>query len=205
LEQAFEGCPRDAFLIPAMTREEILTRFFFRGNFVPSITTFARRDIFDAAGPMNPLLFGLHDFDHHIKLIKRTAFAFVPQPLVSWRIRNNNMNSSVPTASKMIRHHNELALALRGFFDDMPPDLFLAAFKDYFRNPDARSTDELTCEMAFLYLRPEMPGVAHSIGLDKLFALLQEPKFSRILSERFAFGTQQFVELMGQRDTAKRF
>lgn len=189
--------PKDFFLIPPLSRAEILYRFFQTGNFIHPVTMFAERRVFREVGPYEPLLYQLQDFELLLRLIKRHPFVFMPERTVSWRIRAAGGNLSAFSPFKQVRGENEYYLILRRFFDDTPPDLLREAFGKDFVRPDSRTPEELACETAFLCLRHGIRPLARLVGVERLYDLLRDPQTADLLARKYSFGTTAYVEQLG--------
>ena len=184
----------------SMTRAQILERFFMRNNFINAITTFTELRVLREAGPFNPLLFQLQDFDMWIRLVKRMDLAFMPESLVRYRIRSNQQNLSAPRLGVRIRTAHERYFVLRRFFDDLPLDPFRDAFRQYLINPECRTPVELACEQAFLFHR--VNAQPHQlIGLEMLYRLLGDPESRDLLETRYGFTLHDFVAKLKEIDT----
>jgi glycosyltransferase involved in cell wall biosynthesis len=188
--------PKGFFDIPPMSQAEILRRFFDRGNFIHTVTTFAEAEVLRGTGPVDPLLYQLADYEWLLRLVKRHPFTFLRRPTLSYRVRAGAGNLGAPTSGRVLRHANDLYLVLRRFFDGVPPDLFREAFGDRFVCPDSRTPLELACEQAFLYARhPQFPP-ARLIGVERLHALMHDEAAAPVLRERFGLTAPRFADLL---------
>jgi hypothetical protein len=185
------------------TRAQILERFFHRGNFINAITCFTETDVLRAAGPFDPLLFLLQDFDMWLRLVKKYELCFMPQKLVRYRIRRDQQNLSAPTPKTQVRGTNETYFILRRFFDDVPAELFREAFQQQLVRPQSAAPMELACEQAILYLGGKTP-LCRLIGLEKLYALLGEPESAAVLERNYAYTLHRFADQLQHVDVVGR-
>lgn len=187
------------FDVTPQTQAEIYHRFFFCGNFINGITAFTERILFGDS-PYDPLLYQLQDFDVWIRLLKRYEFSFLPDRLVSYRIRSNQQNLSSSRPGHWVRHNNEYLFLMRRFFDDVPVELFRKAFALELLRPECSSPEELACEQAFLLLRVPHP-MQWVIGLESLYRLLTNPCTAVVLRDYYEFTHREFVQLLEECDT----
>jgi glycosyltransferase involved in cell wall biosynthesis len=192
--------PKDFFLLPPMSRGQLLERFFDHCNFIHPVTFFAEADLYRQSGGFDPLLYQLQDYDWLVRLVKRSHFTVLRSSLVSVRACANQANLSAPHPGRSIRCTTEYYLILRRFFEEISPDLFRQAFGPRLRLGNAVSPIELACEQAFLYIHhPQFP-LARLIGLEKLYSLLQQPEAASVLHRDFDFSPQAFADLLQRVD-----
>jgi glycosyltransferase involved in cell wall biosynthesis len=162
--------PRDFFLIPPMSRANIVERLFYQGNFFPTFTMFGSRQLFQEVGPSDTLLWQLSDLDLLLRLICRAEFHVMPDRLVSWRLRCGDGNLSAPTIKQQVRSNIETFLIGKNFLERLPKELFVDAFRRRFRNVESVTKIELECERAFLHAGNEH-GYSRIIAVERLYAL----------------------------------
>lgn len=175
------------------SRAEIFNWFFFKGNYLCSVTAFIEKAILLDAGLFNLSSIQLQDFDMWIKLVKHYEIFILPQKLVQYRIRNDFNNLSHPT-NNYVRSGFESYQIYRNFFNDVPIDLFKKSFHDYIKKHDFQEGVEYELEKAFLYLNSNFPYI-RSIGAEKLFTLLQNNDVLYLCKEKYSFGLPQLYEL----------
>jgi glycosyltransferase involved in cell wall biosynthesis len=193
-----ESChyPKDMFAIPPMTQGQILERFFRLGPFINGVPMFGAADALRSAGPLDPALYQLQDWDWLIRLVKKHPFTFLQRPTVSYRVRSGNGNLSAFSPHKIIRSTNDYYLVLRRFFDSVSPELFLDAFGNQLLNLASRSPLEIAGEQAFLFARhPHLP-LARMIGMEKIHTLLSDPEGAAVLRTHFSFTPVHFANLL---------
>ena len=176
---------------PAQTLEE----FFFHGNFLCTPTLFAERDVLLEAGPFNPALFNLNDFDLWIRLVKKYPLCPDPRPVLQYRIHPDNLSGPPREPADLrraVRFHNENYLVMRSFFDGISPELFHDAFGRRLIRPSCETNLERRCEQAFLYLKSPDRRV-QLIGMENLAGLLADPQSERVLSENYGFTSHTFA------------
>jgi glycosyltransferase involved in cell wall biosynthesis len=183
------------FRSDSYTRAQTLERFFFHGNFLCTPTLFVEREVLIEAGPFNPALFNLNDFELWIRLVKKYALCPDPKPAIQYRIHSDNLSGPPRKPADLrraVRFHNENYLVMRNFFDGVPSALFKEAFGHRLIRPTYETDLERECEQAFLYLKVPDRRV-QLIGMENLGQLLADPKSERVLNERYSFTPLSFA------------
>jgi glycosyltransferase involved in cell wall biosynthesis len=183
------------FLSDSYTRAQTLERFFFHGNFLCTPTLFAERDVLLEAGPFNPALFNLNDFELWIRLVKKYCLCPDPKAVVQYRIHPDNLSGPPREPADLwraVRFHNEHYLVMRSFFDGVSADLFQEAFGHRLVQPTCETDLERACEQAFLYLKVPSRRV-QLIGLERLASLLAAPEGEAVLEGRYSFTSLSFA------------
>ena len=175
------------------SRAEILNWFFFKGNYLCSVTAFIEKEILLDAGLFHLSSIQLQDFDMWIKLVKWYEIFILTEKLVKYRIRNDSNNLSHP-GNNDARSGFESYQIYRNFLNDVPIDLFKKSFHDDIKKHDFQEGIEYELEKAFLYLNSNFLYV-RSIGAEKLFNLLQNDYVLSIAKEKYGFGLPQLYEL----------
>jgi glycosyltransferase involved in cell wall biosynthesis len=186
------------------TRAELIERLFHRGCVFFGVTAFTEREVFQEAGPYDPLLLQSQDLDMWVRLIKRYPFQVMPEKLYRHRIRNGHGNLSTPTPERVIRYRNEVYLIMKRFFDGLSADLCKAAFRDHLVNPDFAGETEYACEQAYLYLRSPLAPVP-LLGVEKLYQLLGESRAAAVLRDRYGLTPLGFAGLLQSANATNEF
>jgi GT2 family glycosyltransferase len=175
------------------TRAQMFHRLFEHGNFLNGVTVFTEREVFLEAGPYDPSLFQLQDFDLWVRLIKKYDLCVVPGRVTKYRIHRDNLSGQSTTGS--VRSTSELYLVMRTFFDDAPAELFHEAFDHQLIHPDCNGCVELQCEQAFLYLKSSFK-LNQLIGVERLHELLVNPDSAEILERRYSVTPLSFASML---------
>ncbi len=171
--------------------------FFFVGNSLIQSTLMLKAALLREIGGFNLAYMQAHDFDFFIRLIKKTDFHFIEEPLVGYRRMEEQNSSSHPEKDR--RFFNEYMNIRFHFFDDFPEELFVEVFQEYFVCPDSFSRDELRCEQAFLLCRCiGYSGANPVLGLMKLEELFAEPRLTKLLEEKFHYTPKDFYKESGK-------
>ncbi|MBD2725722.1 glycosyltransferase [Nostoc sp. FACHB-892] len=182
---------------PNRTRAEILRHFFFHGNYINAVTGLIYRELLLDAGLFNIAAIQIQDFEMWLKLIKTHEIHILPDQLIKYRIRDIGKNLSSP--SNFIRAHFEVQQVYRRMFNNVPKDLFKAAFSDKIRKSNFSDGIEYELEKAFLYLQHNSTLV-QIIGCEKLFDLLQDINILSWSISEYNFTLINFYQLTNQID-----
>ena len=146
-----ENC--DVFSQPNRSQAEWLRYFYTRSNCLCHPSMLIRRSVYDRIGRYCLGMRQLPDFDMWIRLVKHYDIHIFQEVLVQHRrFVSTGQNESAPIPDNSVRNVNESLYILMHFFDDMSDDLFVAAFRGYFRNKNAQTPLQLICEKYFLML-----------------------------------------------------
>jgi glycosyltransferase involved in cell wall biosynthesis len=174
------------------TSAEILNYFFFHGNYLCAITALIERAEILKSGLFNLSLIQLQDFDMWTKLLKQNEIFILPLKLAKYRIRNNSGNLS--SSANTLRVKFEMYQIYRHVLNDISIDLFKDAFHKDIKRKDFQDGIEYEIEKAFLYLKHQFPFI-RSIGVEKLFNLLQDSLVLAVAKEKYNFSLPHLYKL----------
>lgn len=183
------------------TREDWIRFFFFHGNRLSHPSVLIYSDVIKEIGPYNLAYLQCQDFDMWMRLVLKYNFIILEEPLVKYRQFTNNSkhkNISSSTTINLIRHFNEHETMKYNMLYKMDDELLCKCFKEYFRNSNSSTKDELLCERAFLLLKIfNLSNSYSALGVLKLQELLNKKKYEKILKEKFNFACKDFYKLLG--------
>lgn len=173
-----DGLPTEAFndfTVPlrfaSFSRRAWLRYFFFHGNALNAPTAMIRREAYEVAGPYDPRLTNLQDFDMWIRMLAAGRHIhLLPEALTAFRIRADHANASAASPETRTRSAFEHARVLRRFaaFD---ADLFAEVFDE---EGDVEPGEEVALRVAALARHVDQ--VAHrNFALDTLFERAEGP------------------------------
>lgn len=85
---------------------------FFESGWVPlPSTVIVRRDAFDSVGLFDECLYAIEDFECFTRILARYPLAVVEQPLVRYRLHENNLHSNLPLMQANLLKYFELVIA----------------------------------------------------------------------------------------------
>jgi GT2 family glycosyltransferase/glycosyltransferase involved in cell wall biosynthesis len=181
------------------SRHEWLNYFFYQGNALCHPSILIRRKCYDDCGIYRYGLAHITDFDMWVRLCLKYDIHVLPEKLVRFRVRANEMNSSGNRPETRIQSQFE-ALELYGNFRDInTSEEFIKVFpaaKEYFK-PDGFEVDFALGMMA-LQAKPLNP--VKLFGLMLLFETLNDPGRQRKVNELYGFGHKDFIALTSTYD-----
>lgn len=180
------------------SRAEILKHFFFQGNYLCSVTAFIEREIIVESGLFHLSSIQLQDFDMWIKLVKRYEIFVLTDKLLKYRVRSKTNNLSHPE-NNYTRACFETYQIYKTIFDNVPIDLFKQSFYECIKNNDFQDGVEYELEKSFLYLKSDLTLI-QSIGMEKLFNLLQNPSILSVAQDKYNFGLPQLYKITKELD-----
>ncbi len=140
------------FRQPNRTQAEWLRYFFTKSNCLCHPSLLAVREVYCAL-ESNRTLRQLPDLHKWILLIKQHPIFILQEDLtLHRRLLREKENMSAPKPENSLRAHAEMYLLTETFFDGVSDELFIEAFQDLFRRPNAQTPEELTAEKFFLLL-----------------------------------------------------
>ena len=175
----------------------MLAWFFFRGNYLCTVSCLAERQLFVDAGLFPVTSAQLPDFAMWLALVKQHELGLLPERLVEYRVHSDGANVSTPANSR--RAYFEMCQIYRGLFSGCPADLFRAAFAGRLIRPDFADGHEDQLEQSFLYLQHDIPAV-RALGLERLYRQLQDPVCLEVAERSYGFGLSRLIELTNSFD-----
>ena len=176
---------------PQRTQAEMLNWFFFKGNYLCTVTCMAEKELFVEAGLFRTSSAQIPDLWMWGKLVKKVELAMLPEKLLKYRIRGGEGNVSGPhNAPRAMFEGREFH---RHLLDRVPIKLFKEAFARHLKNPDFEEGLEYELEKAFLYLQHDMLDT-RLIGAEKLSDLFTDINVAEISRTKYGFGlTELFL------------
>jgi glycosyltransferase involved in cell wall biosynthesis len=84
-------------------RHKWLRRFFFRGNGLCHPSVLIRRSVYHEVGLYNPAMAQVPDLEMWVRLLRDHEIHLIEEPLVAFRIRDNQMNASAARPEVVLR------------------------------------------------------------------------------------------------------
>lgn len=177
------------------TQAELLYHFLTVGNYLCHSSMLARREIIDRVGEHDVTLLYLHDFDYWIRMAMLCELYIFPEKLLYYRIATSS--NSAMTAEKYKVHIYEFSRIIYQSVVRCPDALFLAAFADRLRLPDAAHTHEqVELEKAFILLELLIYHPQNrALGLRRLSELLIDSTYVDIARDAFGFTVKDLYKL----------
>lgn len=184
----------EKFNQPRKTHLEMLKYFFFRGNYLNSVTGLIEKELLFQQGIYSLPLIQLQDFDMWLKIIKHDRIYILPEKLIQYRIRSNNNNLSAPKPENLQRIAFENQLIYKTFFHNFSMDLFREVFHHEIIVKNFYDDVYYQLEKAFLYLQHPFPYIRF-IGIENLYNLFQNKSIITIAKFDYNFGLPDLFEL----------
>jgi glycosyltransferase involved in cell wall biosynthesis len=192
-----EHFAQNYFNHPNRTRAEILNWFFMEGNYLCAVTALIEKDILLECGLFNLASIQLQDFDMWIKIVKKYDLTVIEEKLVKYRIRANFNNLSDP--ANLSRMTFERCQIYRNILNNVSIELFKSSFSNQIKRPEFQEGYEYELEKAFLYLG-HISTLLQSIGVEKLFDLLQNEGILFIAKSKYSFSLPELYKLTKDTD-----
>ncbi len=111
--------PRDSVLLRAKNRarHEWLRHFFFHGNALCHPSVMIRRRCYDEVGLYSPALAQLPDLEMWVRLLREHEIHLIEEPLLGFRIRDNEMNASAARPDVIVRDQWEWLRVLEQYLN----------------------------------------------------------------------------------------
>lgn len=179
---------------------DCLETFYFLGNCLSHPSVLMEMQVMRETGDFDPGYMQIHDFDYWVRIAKKYELHVLPRRLLAMRRFLDESsaitNNSNETEDSNTRYFNEYMDLRAHFFEDMPYEVFRAAFGKYFVCEDSSSPLELACEKAFLLARPQhsFHGIPPA-GIRRFHELFRNPDAVTLLEEKFHFTVKDYYNM----------
>lgn len=154
------------------TSEELLSRFFFHGNFLCGTSVMIRRELLDKVGPWHCGLVQLQDFEKWVALLPHCGFSRSNERHTYYRVRESGLNLS--SHSNRWRSVLEKKLVYRSFFSGIEPSFIFKAFSKYLDGHPSRLTRTVEHLVYPLYLAHSDP-IVRMVGIEMMIECVRSP------------------------------
>jgi glycosyltransferase involved in cell wall biosynthesis len=182
------------------TRDATLRHLYFEGNCFLAPSALTARSAFEAAGPYNPVMLQLQDYDMWVRLLLRGYDPHIIQePLMRHRIRAHGANLSDSTPEAKTRSYFEMQRLLRRFLTIDTAQWLLEIFPEAKALPYPLHDDLVPFLLAVLGL--ESKGHAlQAFAADLLLEMMEDEATRNLLSDKARFTLVDMFRLIGQID-----
>ena len=190
----------DVFNKTNRTRYEWLHFFFSEGNALCHPSVLIRKQCYKDCGSYRYGLAQLGDFDMWMRLCLKYEIHILPEPLVRFRVRDNEINTSGNRAETRIRWKYEFYELLSNYqniknFDDLVK-VFPGAEK-YQR--DQESDMDFVLAMSILEENTELIA-SKLFGLNLLFRIISDSERAENIKQLYGFDYKDFISLTAKYD-----
>ena len=182
------------------SQRDWIKQFYYVGNCLLHSSVLMETELMRETGGFEPAYRQLHDYDYWVRIVKHHNLYVIPERLIGMRRfgkeNDKNINASAVTEENDIRTFNEYADIRAHIFDDMPEDVFLAAFQDDFICKASVTPQELECEKAFILCKSQIGWEwTAPAGIEKLKELFRDDEMKDILEKKFNFSIKDLYRM----------
>lgn len=183
------------------SRSEWLNRFFYRGNCICHPSIMIRKDVYDDIGFYNERMANLPDFDMWVRFCLKYSFYILDEPLIKFRIRNDEKNASAANPKTRVRSRFEVLRILNHYLKIDDIEFFLKIF------PDAEKFGNLKSDMIPYFLARIAYETNHDEkqfwALNILYEFMQSKEIVDKLKNDYNFGYADFLKMSSECDIFK--
>jgi GT2 family glycosyltransferase len=188
-----------AFDQPNRTRHEWLNYFFYRGNALCHPSVLIRKTCYDECGLYRYGLAQSPDFDMWVRLCLKYDIHVLPEKLVRFRVRVNEMNSSGYRPETHIRSQFEFLQVLYNYTAISTYEELKKIFPIAEKYAGTKGADlEFVLGMVALEAKPY--NFTELFGLSLLFEALNDPDRAKNILISHGFSHIDFIKLTGEHD-----
>jgi GT2 family glycosyltransferase/glycosyltransferase involved in cell wall biosynthesis len=184
---------------PNRTRYEWLNHFFYQGNALCHPSVLIRKVCFNDCGLYRYGLAQANDLDMWVRLCLKYEIYVLPEKLVRFRVRANEMNASGNRPDAYIRGAFDLFQILANYRSIKDAEEFMKIFPNagkYIKQNDF----DINFALGMMALDLDTPNYAKLFGLQLLFEALNDPERAKKIKELYQFSYTDFFALAGTYD-----
>ena len=184
---------------PNRNRYEWLNFFFYHWNALCHPSVLIRRQCYDDCGLYRYGLAQLPDFDMWVRLCLKYDIHVLPEKLVRFRVRDDEMNASGNRPETRIRLQFEFLQILDNYRGIKTSQEFIKVFPNaqkYFR---AEGFDK-DFALGMVALEPDTNNVEKLFGLQLLSDALNDPDRAMKINDLYGFSSKDFIALTAKYD-----
>jgi GT2 family glycosyltransferase/glycosyltransferase involved in cell wall biosynthesis len=185
---------------PNRDRFEWLNFFFYQGNALCHPSVLIRKSCYNECGFYRDGLNQLGDFDMWVRLCLKYEIHVIPEKLVRFRVRSNEMNTSGNRPEVRIRGQFEFLQLLDNYLKIATYQEFVKIFpaaQKYYRQEGF----DIAYVLGMVVLERANDNPIFSLfGLKQLFEAINDPERSRRIDELYGFSQKDFIALTAKYD-----
>ena len=184
---------------PNRNRYEWLNFFFYHWNVLCHPSVLIRRQCYDDCGLYKYGLAQIPDFDMWVRLCLKYDIHILPEKLVRFRVRDDEMNASGNRPETRIRLQFEFLQILDNYRGIKTSEEFVKVFPNaqkYFR---AEGFDK-DFALGMVTLEPDTNNVEKLFGLQLLCDALNDPDRAMKINDLYGFSSKDFIVLTAKYD-----
>ncbi len=186
------------FAQPNRSRYEWLNRFFYYGNALCHPSVLIRKICYEDCGLYRDGLNLIDDLDMWMRLCLKYEIYVLPEKLVRFRVRSNDMNTSTRPDAQ-IRRPFEFLQLLNNYKNNLTMEELIKVFPiaEKYKKPEGSDVG-FALGMVALELKPNV--FTELFGLNILFEALNDSGRAKIIDEIYGFRHNDFIELTAKHD-----
>jgi glycosyltransferase involved in cell wall biosynthesis len=184
---------------PNRSRYEWLNFFFYHGCAVCHPSVLILRQCYDDCGLYRYGLAQSADFDMWVRLCLKYDIHVLPEKLIRFRVRNNEMNTSGNRSEVRIRWQFEVFQILKNYSGLKTSEEFIKVFpnaNEYFRQKGF----DIGFALGMVALESNTANDVKLLGLELLFEAVNDPDRARKINEFYRFSHKDFIALTAKYD-----
>lgn len=179
------------------SRQQWLNRFFYIGNALCHPSVLIRKLCYDNCGLYKPWLPQLADLDMWMRLCLKYEIHVLQEPLVRFRVRDNEANASGNRPETRIRAGNESLILLDNYraLDDI--EQLVKVFPTAVQYRCGSNSEPMFALAMTALVEPNLPR-HKQFGLRLLYELIGDVALSSRLKQYYQFDYQSLITLSGK-------
>lgn len=186
---------------PNRTRFEWLNFFFYKGNAICHPSGLIRKQCYEECGSYRLGLAQLPDLDMWVRLCQKYEIHVLPEKLVRFRVRENNLNTSGSRIDTRIRHGFEFFQVYENYASIQSTEdlrkIFPATAK--YIKPEGNDIGFMLA-MAALDEGDNKNPARELFALDQLFKIFSDPERAQKVKAVYNFTHKDFIALTASLD-----
>lgn len=183
------------------SRHEWLRHFFYHGNCLCHPSVMVRKDCYSRVGLYDRRFGQIPDLDMWVRICLQYPVHIIQEPLIKFRVLNNEVNSSGVKPEMQIRIVFEMGKMLNNYLDIQTFDELVKIFPEASKFGEDVERALIPYVVAMLALdHPKFHTAYGHFGINVLFSMLQDNITAQKLKDRFEFDYVDFVKLTGSLD-----
>ena len=162
---------------------------FFKGNSFCAPSVCIRKDVLDKSGYYRYGLVQLQDYELWMRVLMECEVYVLQEKLTLYRRFNGGNNLSTVSIKTQIRDRHETQYIRDSYLENISDDFFVAVFKKWMRNPNAKGHERIKCEKTLL-----LWDTGNCLAEKKFIELLEDEQCRQILEDEYDFSLKDFYE-----------
>ena len=190
------------FIQPNRTRFEWLNHFFFKGNCLCHPSVLIRKECYDQVGQFDERFAQLPDYDFWIRLCMKYEIHIIPEKLIKFRVRKNEINASGNRVETAVRHYFEETQILKKYLRDEICDDFIKIFPIKLVNNDSEiplRKENVPFLLGMLAFQVQKKSYLY-FGLNTIFETMGNKNIAPHIRDEYSFYFKNLIEITGNAD-----